>query len=407
MSIFCRIDDKHIPLYRVMWVSATPHFCGEEDCVREGLLRNSARTGRIGVGHRRGARQDARAARSLARRNGPAGRRAGMVNRDDRCRHCVERSVSHGEWTDEEGDQLEWRDTYFILFQQSGRPTLTQVEAAIADATRHVTLENLEADEDGMFESLLVQAPDDHAALEISYETGDAVIEQSAAAGQAASRRGDAGSIEAAAPRRRPARRDALRARQRGRIVRRGRRRLGGDCARSIEPAERRRSAGQADRAACRSTRRRGRFWRSESSRGSKPPPLSRSRLSTPRLSDSRLLLHACQRNQTRHDRQLQRAPAHDRKRQRAVAVGPRRRDALQVPRPQPGHQAEDRHHAQGHRGPGRCRLRTTRSDVHVRRHRGGPLSRLGRLQPVRDRRGPTWPTNCSTSPKICRACWR
>jgi hypothetical protein len=80
----------------------------------------------------------------------------------------------------EAGDQLEWRDTYFILFQQSGRPTLTQVEAAISDSARHVTLENLEADDDGMFESLLVQAPDDHAALEISYETGDAVIEQSA-----------------------------------------------------------------------------------------------------------------------------------------------------------------------------------------------------------------------------------
>lgn len=81
----------------------------------------------------------------------------------------------------EEGDQLEWRDTYFILFQRSGRPTLTQVETAIADSARHLTLENLEADEDGMFESLLVQAPDDHSALEISYETGDAVIEQSAA----------------------------------------------------------------------------------------------------------------------------------------------------------------------------------------------------------------------------------
>jgi hypothetical protein len=36
MSIFCRIDDKQIPLYRVVWVGATPHFCGEEDCVREG-----------------------------------------------------------------------------------------------------------------------------------------------------------------------------------------------------------------------------------------------------------------------------------------------------------------------------------------------------------------------------------
>ena len=36
MSILCRIDDKMIPLYRVMWISATPHFCGQEQCMREG-----------------------------------------------------------------------------------------------------------------------------------------------------------------------------------------------------------------------------------------------------------------------------------------------------------------------------------------------------------------------------------
>jgi hypothetical protein len=36
MSIFCMVDDKHVPLYRVMWVAATPHFCGSEDCAREG-----------------------------------------------------------------------------------------------------------------------------------------------------------------------------------------------------------------------------------------------------------------------------------------------------------------------------------------------------------------------------------
>ena len=36
MSIMCLVDDKHVPLYRVMWVAATPHFCGEEDCTREG-----------------------------------------------------------------------------------------------------------------------------------------------------------------------------------------------------------------------------------------------------------------------------------------------------------------------------------------------------------------------------------
>ncbi len=36
MSVFCTVDDKHIPLYRIMWVSALPHFCGAADCEREG-----------------------------------------------------------------------------------------------------------------------------------------------------------------------------------------------------------------------------------------------------------------------------------------------------------------------------------------------------------------------------------
>ncbi len=36
MSIFCVIDDKNIPLFRVMWVAAVPHFCGNDDCQREG-----------------------------------------------------------------------------------------------------------------------------------------------------------------------------------------------------------------------------------------------------------------------------------------------------------------------------------------------------------------------------------
>jgi hypothetical protein len=80
---------------------------------------------------------------------------------------------------DDSEDQLEWRDTYFILFEKSDRPTVTQVEAAITESTKRLKLENLEADEDGMFESVVVQAPQDNAALEISYETGEAVSEQS------------------------------------------------------------------------------------------------------------------------------------------------------------------------------------------------------------------------------------
>jgi len=36
MSIFCMVDDKHVPLYRIIWVSAVPHFCGSPQCEQEG-----------------------------------------------------------------------------------------------------------------------------------------------------------------------------------------------------------------------------------------------------------------------------------------------------------------------------------------------------------------------------------
>ena len=58
------------------------------------------------------------------------------------------------------------------------RPTLAQVEHALAEADPRLQLENLAADDDGLFASLLVESPEDHAAVEVSYETGEAVIEQ-------------------------------------------------------------------------------------------------------------------------------------------------------------------------------------------------------------------------------------
>ena len=35
-EVICRVDDKHVPLYRIVWISDVPHFCGEEDCTKEG-----------------------------------------------------------------------------------------------------------------------------------------------------------------------------------------------------------------------------------------------------------------------------------------------------------------------------------------------------------------------------------
>jgi hypothetical protein len=80
-----------------------------------------------------------------------------------------------------ENDELYWRETYFILFPQKRRPTLKEVSKALASANKHFQLENPAANDAGMIESLLVESAEDHAAVEISYEVGDAIIQQNLA----------------------------------------------------------------------------------------------------------------------------------------------------------------------------------------------------------------------------------
>ena len=36
MAVVCKVDEKYVPLYRILWISALPHFCGSDDCQREG-----------------------------------------------------------------------------------------------------------------------------------------------------------------------------------------------------------------------------------------------------------------------------------------------------------------------------------------------------------------------------------
>ncbi|MFV2065658.1 MAG: hypothetical protein ACC645_01660 [Pirellulales bacterium] len=80
--------------------------------------------------------------------------------------------------SDDGRDEYRWRETYFILFSTSARPTLTQVERVLGELSSRVELDRLAADNDGRFESVTLEAPDDYAALEISYESGEAVVEQ-------------------------------------------------------------------------------------------------------------------------------------------------------------------------------------------------------------------------------------
>ena len=76
------------------------------------------------------------------------------------------------------GDELHWRETYFIVFPQSHRPLMEKVERALGRADGRMKLENQSATREGLIESLLIESPEDHAAVEVSYEVGDAVIEQ-------------------------------------------------------------------------------------------------------------------------------------------------------------------------------------------------------------------------------------
>ncbi len=78
-------------------------------------------------------------------------------------------------------DELYWRETYFILFPHKKRPTLDQVSTALVNANHRFQIENPASDSEGLIESLLVESPEDHAAVEISYEVGDAIIEQNLA----------------------------------------------------------------------------------------------------------------------------------------------------------------------------------------------------------------------------------
>ena len=80
-----------------------------------------------------------------------------------------------------ERGEFKWRETYFVFFDSARRPTLKRIERALRDLNSRFVLSNVRADEDGRFESITVMSPDDYAALDISFESGEEVLEQGAA----------------------------------------------------------------------------------------------------------------------------------------------------------------------------------------------------------------------------------
>ncbi|MGE0606121.1 MAG: hypothetical protein AB7O62_03270 [Pirellulales bacterium] len=72
-----------------------------------------------------------------------------------------------------ERDNYQWRETYFVLFESGRRPSLENVRKTIAALGENFQLIEPTAEEDGGFESVTVLAPDDFAAVDISYLSGE------------------------------------------------------------------------------------------------------------------------------------------------------------------------------------------------------------------------------------------
>jgi len=77
-----------------------------------------------------------------------------------------------------ERDEYLWRETYFVLFPAERRPLLADVVRELRSLPERLVLEQPRADEQGRFESITVLAPADFAAMDISYEAGESVVEQ-------------------------------------------------------------------------------------------------------------------------------------------------------------------------------------------------------------------------------------
>ncbi len=77
-----------------------------------------------------------------------------------------------------EDDRYQWRETYFVLFPSTRRPSTKAMQAALKTLSDGFEVEAVRGDESGGFESATLHAPDAFAAIDIAYVSGEEVTEQ-------------------------------------------------------------------------------------------------------------------------------------------------------------------------------------------------------------------------------------
>jgi hypothetical protein len=77
-----------------------------------------------------------------------------------------------------ENELYQWRETYLILFPAERRPTSQEVQKVLAQLSPQYEIRDVREDEQGRFDCLTLISPDDYAAMDISYVSGEEVTEQ-------------------------------------------------------------------------------------------------------------------------------------------------------------------------------------------------------------------------------------
>lgn len=77
------------------------------------------------------------------------------------------------------GDEnYQWRETYFVLFRERDHPTAEAVVKGLSGGDSRFQVSEVRSDSEGLLDSLTLKSPDDFAAMDISYVTGEEVMEQ-------------------------------------------------------------------------------------------------------------------------------------------------------------------------------------------------------------------------------------
>ena len=77
-----------------------------------------------------------------------------------------------------ERDDYQWRETYFVTFAASGRPTRAEVESALGAVGVCLEIENLIGDAEGNFETVTLRSSEDYSAIDVSYVCGEEIVEE-------------------------------------------------------------------------------------------------------------------------------------------------------------------------------------------------------------------------------------